>query len=45
MLPYLQDSERSSYNVELDICLRSATMASDHKIATSNMKYLYYSVP
>ena len=45
MLPYLQDNERSSYNVELDICLRSATMASDHKIATSNMKYLYYSVP
>ena len=45
LLPYLQDNDLSSYNVELEICLRTPSMGEHHKIATSNFRYLYYSVP
>ena len=45
LLPYLQDNDLSSYNVNLEICLKTPAMSDYHKVATSNMRYLYYSVP
>jgi fumarylacetoacetase len=41
---YLQDSDLSSYEINLEVGLKTAKMDKHHKIATSNMKYLYYSV-
>jgi len=45
MLPYLQDNDLSSYDVNLEICIRTPTMTEPHMISTSNMRYLYFSVP
>ena len=45
MLPYLQDNDLSSYNVNLEMLIKTPTMTEPHKMATSNMRYLYYSVP
>ena len=45
LLPYLQDNDLSSYDVNLEICIKTATMDAPHTISTSNLKYLYYSVP
>ena len=45
MLPYLQDNDLSSYNVNLEICIKTPTMQQHHVMATSNMRYLYFSVP
>ena len=45
MLEYLQDNDLSSYNVDLEILLKTPAMSEHHKVATSNMRYLYYSVP
>ena len=44
LLPYLQDNDLSSYNVELDVLIKTPAMSEPHKMATSNMRYLYYSV-
>ena len=44
LLPYLRDNDLSSYNVDLDICIKTPTMTEPHKVSTSNMRYLYYSV-
>lgn len=44
MLPYLQDNDLSSYDVNLEMCIKTPAMSEPHKIATSNMQYLYYSV-
>ena len=44
MLAYLDEQDRYSYNVSLDVFLKTPSMHVGHKIATSNMKYLYYSV-
>ena len=44
-MPYLQDNDLSSYNVNLEMCIKTPAMAAPHKIAESNMRYLYFSVP
>jgi len=44
MLDYLNDADLSSYNIDLQIHLKTPTMTDYHMIAESNMKYLYYSV-
>ena len=44
MLPYLQDNDLSSYDVNLEILIKTPTMAEPHRVATSNMRYLYYSL-
>lgn len=44
-MPYLQDNDLSSYDINLEMCLKTPTMDAPAKIATSNMRYLYYSVP
>ena len=43
-MPYLQDNDLSSYNVELDVCVKTPAMSEPFKVATSNMRYLYYGV-
>lgn len=45
LLPYLQDADLSSYNIDLKIVLKTPYLPAGHTIAVSNMKYLYYSVP
>ena len=45
LLPYLRDNDLSCYNVDLKVKLRSEKMSEYVDIATSNLKYLYYSVP
>lgn len=45
LLPYLQDSDLSSYNIDLKVVLKTPTLPAGHTISVSNMKYLYYSVP
>ena len=44
MLPYLKDDDLSSYDVQLQVALKSSTMDEWHVITNSNMKHLYYSV-
>ena len=44
LLPYLHDKDLSCYNVDLKVKLKSAKMDEYHELATSNLKYLYYSV-
>ena len=44
MLPYLQDNDLSSYNIDLEMLIKTPAMAEPHIMATSNMRYLYYSV-
>jgi len=44
MMDYLQDNDLSSYNVDLQIHIKTPKMEAYHMIAESNMKYLYYSV-
>lgn len=44
MMNYLQDADLSSYEINLEVGLKTAKMDSYHKISSSNMKYLYYSV-
>lgn len=45
LLPYLQDNDLSSYNIDLEMCIKTPTMSEPHVMAKSNMRYLYYSVP
>jgi len=44
MMPYLQDKDLSSYDVSLDILIKTPKLDAPHKLATSNFKHLYYSV-
>lgn len=44
MMDYLQDNDLSSYNIDLQIHIKTPKMTEYHMIAESNMKYLYYSV-
>ena len=44
LLPYLQDDDLSSYDISLDVLIKTPTLSEPHLMATSNMKYLYYSV-
>jgi len=44
MMDYLKDSDLSSYNIDLQIHIKTPAMSDYHMMAESNMKYLYYSV-
>ena len=44
VLPYLQDKDLSSYDVNLTVSIKTPKMDDWHPLAVSNMKYLYYSV-
>jgi len=44
LLPYLRDTDLHSYDINLDIQIKTPKMEAYHTMATSNMKYLYYSV-
>lgn len=44
LLPYLKDGDLHSFDVNLEILLKTPTMGDYHRIATSNMRHLYYSV-
>jgi len=44
VLPYLQDKDLSSYDLPLQVLIKSKDMNEPHLIATSNMKHLYFSV-
>lgn len=45
MLPYLQDKDLSSYDLNLEVQIRTPQMGEEwHTLTRSNMKYLYYSV-
>ena len=42
-LPYLKDDENYSYDVELNVYLKSKTLKEDALISKSNFKYMYWS--
>ena len=42
-LPYLKDDENYSYDVELNVYLKSKTLVEDALISKSNFKYMYWS--
>lgn len=42
-LDYLKDADLKSYNVELDVLIKTPTMTEPHLMAKSNLKYLYWS--
>lgn len=44
LLPYLRDNDLHSYDISLDIQIKTPAMEAYHTMATSNMKHLYYSV-
>ena len=44
LLPYLQDPDLSAYDIDLQMLIKTPKMSEPHLMATSNMKYLYYSV-
>jgi fumarylacetoacetase len=44
MLPYLKDDDLSSYDLNLEVQLKTTKMQEWHTISRSNMKYLYFSV-
>ena len=44
LLPYLQDPDLSAYDIDLQMLIKTPKMTEPHLMATSNMKYLYYSV-
>jgi fumarylacetoacetase len=44
VLPYLKDKDLSSYNLHLQIQMRTPKFSQWHTISNSNMKHLYYSV-
>ena len=45
VLPYLQDHDLSSYDIDLKILIKTPKLEAPHTMAISNMKYLYFSVP
>lgn len=45
LLDYLKDNDLSNYDVDLKVKIKSAKMSDYHDLATSNAKYLYFSVP
>jgi fumarylacetoacetase len=44
LLKYLKDDDLHCYNVDLKVKLKTAKMDNYHELATSNAKYLYFSV-
>ena len=42
-LPYLKDPENYSYDVELNVTLKTAAMSEPTQISKSNFKYMYWS--
>ena len=43
-LPYLNETDHSSYNIRLDSLIKTPSMEAPHKISESNMLYLYWSI-
>jgi fumarylacetoacetase len=43
-LPYLKEPRRSTYDIQLEVALASEQMAAGHTIATSNFRYLYWTM-
>lgn len=43
-MQYLKDDDLHCYNVDLKVKLKTNKMDNYHELATSNAKYLYYSV-
>jgi len=44
LLPYLQDKDLSSYDINLSVGIKTPSMDDFHTVTNSNMKHLYYSV-
>jgi len=44
LMQYLKDDDLHCYNVDLKVKLKTPKMENYHELATSNAKYLYYSV-
>jgi fumarylacetoacetase len=42
-LPYLRDPNNYSYDVELNVTLKTPTMSEAALISKSNFKYMYWS--
>jgi fumarylacetoacetase len=42
-LDYLKDADLKSYDVQLDVLIKTPTMDEAHLMAKSNLKYLYWS--
>jgi len=45
LMGYLQDKDLSSYNINLEVHLKTPSMENYDMISKSNMRHLYYSVP
>lgn len=43
-LPYLQDPDLSAYDIELHVDIKTPGLSEPHRLATSNLKYLYWSM-
>ncbi|KAI8068287.1 hypothetical protein BC940DRAFT_299617 [Gongronella butleri] len=43
-LPYLKESQPSAYDVNLEVQLKPAESSEFHTVATSNLKYMYWSI-
>lgn len=43
-LPYLQKNDASSFDIHLEVCIKSQEMAEPQKIVTTNFSYLYWSM-
>lgn len=44
VLPYLQSADHWSYDVHLEVRIRSSRMADPHTISRSNFRYMYWNV-
>ena len=41
---YLQDKDHSSYDIKLEVYLKTPTLDKDHLLTTSNFKYMYWTM-
>jgi len=44
VFPYLQSRDDRAYDIHLEVALQSKTMATPERIATSNLRYLYWNI-
>jgi len=44
ILPYLQESGAASYDIDLEVLLKTKNLDKPHRISKSNFKYMYWSM-
>jgi len=44
VLPYLQEKGAATFDIELDVFLKTKTLDAPHRISKSNFKYMYWSM-